>query len=463
MDAAADARRRFNIALVVVLLVAMVLGSSTTIFNDGDVSWHIATGQWIISHRAIPHVDPFSFTWAGKPWVAFEWLSDVLLAAAHRIGGYGGIAALVTGALMALHAVVCVNAARFVRPFAAAGAVIAMDVVLIPMMLARPHVLAWPLIASWTWLMLRAREQDRAPPLAAGLLMVVWANLHGSFVMGLVIAGAFGLEALIASPDRPRAFRQWALFGVACLGAIFVNPNGVDGVLHPLRVANLTTLSLIDEWKPSSPAVTPMFFAVLAGTILLLWIKRAKVQPLRWLLLGALLILALYQVRHQALLAIVAAMILPTALATSSAHRVQSKSTAWFTAVAIALTVALRAVIPLAPPENEANPWRLIAAVPRELRSQPVLNGYAMGGPLILSGIAPYIDGRSDMYGDQLVLDYKHITDGDAAALDGAIRRWNIRWAILPRRYKKLVALLDQSPGWRRIKEDDAGLIYVRD
>ena len=49
------------------------------------------------------------------------------------------------------------------------------------------------------------------------------------------------------------------------------------------------------------------------------------------------------------------------------------------------------------------------------------------------------------------------------ALLDGAIRRWNIRWAILPRRYKKLGAPLDQSPGWRRIKEDDAGLIYVRD
>ena len=93
-----------------------------------------------------------------------------------------------------------------------------MDVVLIPMMLARPHLLAWPLLAWWTWLMLRAREQDRAPPLAAALLMVLWANLHGSFVFGLAIAAAFGLEALVASPDRPRALRQWALFGVACAG-----------------------------------------------------------------------------------------------------------------------------------------------------------------------------------------------------------------------------------------------------
>ena len=175
---------------------------------------------------------------------------------------------------MALHALVFFNAARFVRPWVAVGAVIAMDLVLIPMMLARPHVLAWPLIAFWTWLMLRAREGDRAPPLAAALLMVLWANLHGSFVMGLAIAGAFGLEALIASSDRPRALRQWGVFGAACLAAVFVNANGVEGVLHPLRIANLAMLPLIDEWKPSSPTVTPVFFVVLAATIALLWVKR---------------------------------------------------------------------------------------------------------------------------------------------------------------------------------------------
>jgi hypothetical protein len=59
-------------------------------------------------------------------------------------------------------------------------------------------------------------------------------------------------------------------------------------------------------------------------------------------------------------------------------------------------------------------------------------------------------------------VDYKRITDGDVASLNAAVRRWNIRWAILPRRYVKLVALLDRSPDWRRIKEDEAGLIYVR-
>src|SRR3954454_22925444 len=75
---------------VAVLLIPAVLGSSQTIFNDGDVSWHIATGQWILDHRVIPHADPFSFTWAGKPWVPIEWLAEVFYASAYRLEGVCG-------------------------------------------------------------------------------------------------------------------------------------------------------------------------------------------------------------------------------------------------------------------------------------------------------------------------------------------------------------------------------------
>ena len=104
---AAGAKRPSILPLfVAVLLIPAVLGSSSMIFNDGDVSWHIATGQWILDHHAIPHADPFSFTWAGKPWVPIEWLAELFYASAYRLAGYGGVAALVTATLMALHAAI---------------------------------------------------------------------------------------------------------------------------------------------------------------------------------------------------------------------------------------------------------------------------------------------------------------------------------------------------------------------
>jgi hypothetical protein len=451
-----------NIALLVaVLLVPAALGSSKTIFNDGDVSWHIATGQWILDHRAIPRTDPFSFTWAGKPWMPIEWLAEVIYAGGYRLAGYAGVAAVVTAALIALHAAVYVNAARWIR--SALVPVAAMDFVLIPMLSARPHVLTWPLLAGWTWLMLRARERERAPPLIAALLMTLWANLHGGYVFGLAIAAAFGLEALVFSNDRRRALREWLLFGIACAAAVFINGNGLTGVFHPLRFTQLQMLPLIDEWKPSSLRTTPFFFGVLAAAIALIAWKRPRLPWTRWLLLAGLLGLAMLQVRHQAMLAIVAAMLLPRGFAREAIRGPEPRRAMAALAAGAALLIGIRAAMPLTPPDNEANPWKLIARVPPELRSQPVLNGYSMGGPLILAGIRPYIDGRGDMYGDALVLGFADISHGDAGAFEAAVQRWGISWAIVPNRSKALIALIDRSPGWRRLAEDDVGIIYARD
>nr|NUR37409.1 hypothetical protein [Sphingomonas sp.] len=457
----ADAKRPSILPLIVaVLLIPMVLGSSSMIFNDGDVSWHIATGQWILDHRAIPHADPFSFTWAGKPWVPIEWLAEVIYASTYRLAGYGGVAAIVTAGLMALHAAVYLNASRWIR--SALVPIVAMDFAIIPTMLARPHLLTWPLLAWWVWLLMRARERDRAPPLVVALLMTPWANIHGGYVFGLAIAGAFGFEALVSSPDKRRAFRQWLVFGLACVVAVFINGNGPEGVVHPLRFTQLQMLPLIDEWKPSNPATTPFFFGVLGVTIALILWKRARLHWVRWLLVVGLLGVALLQQRHQATVAIVAAMILPQGFARGAGVKASVDPTLrWVAAAGATLLLGFRAAMPLSPPENEANPWKLIAAVPPELRPQPVLNGYSMGGPLILSGIRPYIDGRGDMYGDQLVLGYARMTRGDSKEFDQAVQRWNIRWAILPNEAKPLIALLDRS-GWKRIAQDKVGVIYVR-
>jgi len=293
--------------------------------------------------------------------------------------------------------------------------------------------------------------------------MTVWANLHGSFAFGLVIAAAFGLEAFVDSADRMRALRQWLVFGIASALACLVNGNGLEGVLHPLRFTQLQMLPLIDEWKPSTPSVTPWFFAVLAIVLALMIWKRPRLPWARWLLLASMLGLALLQVRHQAMLAIVAAMILPQGFARGSA--IESSSDRLSNRIMLAgaaLLVVARAILPLHPPENDANPWKLIAMVPLELRSQPVLNGYSMGGPLILSGIRPYVDGRGDMYGDQHVVAYSRIAHGDAKLFNEAVQRWNIRWAMLPKD-SKLIPVIQHTAGWRLVTQDKVGVIYARD
>ena len=91
-----------------------------------------------------------------------------------------------------------------------------------------------------------------------------------------------------------------------------------------------------------------------------------------------------------------------------------------------------------------------------------MFNGYTFGGPLIQSGIRPYIDGRSEMYGDAFVRDYVAIADGDFARFNRAVERYGIRWTILGNGNRELIAKLDGSGQWRRVYADRVGVIHVR-
>ena len=446
------------------LVVPAIVGSSLTIFNDGDVRWHIAAGQWMLDHRAIPHVDPFSFTFAGQPWMAFEWGSELIYALAHRICGFAGVAAVVTALLIGLHMLVVAEARRWAGPRGIAATIILLDVILIPMTLARPHLFGWVLLALWLRLLIRAREQSRAPPLIAATLMILWVNLHGSFAIGLALAAVFALDACIEARWRWPVIRAWLVFGIASALCAMLNPNWIEGFLHPLRIAQMTTLPMVVEWRPSELGRTPFFFVALAATILLMAWRRVKLRPVMGALLVALLALALLQMRHQAMVAIVAAMLLPKAMGHSARpplfeHRYRLKVILGAGAALLALLL-FRAVTPLDPSENEANPKSALAALPAGLRSAPLLNGYSFGGPLILAGIRPYIDGRQDMYGDAFFADYQRILDGDRAAFDRAVTKYRLQWTMLPPKDGKLIRRLDSDPAWQRIYADRVAVIH---
>lgn len=61
------------------------------VLGDGDSWWHVRAGEWMLDHRAVPMTDPFSFTFAGMPWHAHEWLSEVFFALAYRLAGWSGV------------------------------------------------------------------------------------------------------------------------------------------------------------------------------------------------------------------------------------------------------------------------------------------------------------------------------------------------------------------------------------
>lgn len=459
--------RQLLLIIVVGLVVPFALGSSFMVFNDGDVSWHVANGRWILAHGQVPRTDHFSFTLPGRRWVSFEWLSDVLYGAAYSFANYAGLAALVSLALSGLYLTVLLHLRRVVGNGALLATALLLSFVLIPFLSARPHLLVWPILAVWTVVMMQASDQRRAPALGWSALILLWANLHGSWALGLAIAALFALDTLIAVKWERRVLMGWLVFGLVSTAMALLTPNGIDGFLHPLHVSQMATLQLVQEWRPSDLKTTPWFFAVLGVVVVALLWRRPRLTPVRALLIAALTAMALYQMRHQAVLAIVAAVVLAPAFGRTSNDPVaedpkQRRQLYAGLAAAVALLAAVRLVLPLVPAENEANPRRALAAIPPKLRHQPVFNGYTLGGPLILAGTPVYIDGRQDFYGDRFLLDYKRMLDGDETAFENEAARRGIIWTMLPAKGAKLVAKLDRSPRWRRLYTDPSVVIHVR-
>jgi hypothetical protein len=446
------------------LAAAIYLSFSPAIFNDGDTSWHLAAGRLILSTLSVPQTDPFSFTFHGRPWTAHEWLSEAILAAALSVGSWGAVALAVSIAVAALILIVGSEASRWLPPQRVLAVLIASFAILAPFILARPHVLAWPLLAGWTLILLRAREAGRAPSLAAALLMAVWANLHGSFVMGLLLAGFFGLEALLASKDKRRTALAWGVFGAAALAAALATPHGLEGLLFPLTVSSMKTLPLIAEWRATSLSQDKTFLGSVAAILLLLLYRRPQVPILRLVLLAGLLYLAMAHARHQPIFAIIAALVLakPLGEAAPATGGGPWKQVLAASLLGLLIVSAVRLAIPLRRTDTATYPVTALRKLPSELRALPVLNSYSFGGPLILNGVRPYIDGRADLYGDAFMLGHKAMVDGDAQAFDREAGKWGFGWTILAPG-EGLVAVLDRMPGWKRLYADDWAVVHVRE
>ena len=137
---------------------------------------------------------------------------------------------------------------------------------------------------------------------------------------------------------------------------------------------------------------------------------------------------------------------------------------AWgFAALALAVLLAgARLALPIARGNSATAPKAALAAVPAAIRDKPVLNSYAFGGYLIFDQIHPFIDGRADMFGDDFLALYGRVQDGDAEAVADVLKRYDIGWTIFTPD-QKIVAHLDQEPGWRRLYADRYAVVHVRD
>ena len=153
-------------AILAALVVLGLTLFSPALFNDGDTFWHVRAGEWMLDHRQVLTQDVFSATYLGKPRMAHEWLSEIVMALVYRADAWTGVA-LLFGAASGLTAFLLVRRLSFHLDGAALALVATICLFLLaPGLLARPHVLTWPFVLLWTGLLVQVTGSRQWPGMA---------------------------------------------------------------------------------------------------------------------------------------------------------------------------------------------------------------------------------------------------------------------------------------------------------
>lgn len=437
---------------------------------DPDTFWQIEIGRRILDSGALPRTDVFSFTMQGQPWISTQWLAQVCFAQAFALAGWAGPVVLTAASIALAFALVAYVLERHLDGMAVLILLMAAFALASPHFLVRPHALAMPVMVAWVAALIAAADRGEALRLWWLALMTLWANLHGSFVLGIALTAPIALDAMLnAQPQaRMRLMLRWIAFGMLALGASCLTPYGWNSLLAARNILNLgNALSMITEWRPADFSHLGAFEICLLLGIGAILFKGLTLPPVRILLVLGLLHMALAHVRNVTVFALLA----PVVLAAPLAGRFPRLNFGFAASLrpriliaaavvgAVALTGVAIAMGRYAPPAGIAP---AVAALKARGVSR-VLNDYDFGGYLIRAGIPVAIDGRTELYGENFMIELDQaMTLKNPATLFDVIDKYRIDATLLPPA-TPAVSLFDHLQGWHRVYADNVAVVHVRE
>ena len=460
---------------------ALIFAIATRAPTDPDTGWHLRSAEQTLAEGII-HNDSFSHTRAGMPWVNHSWGGQLLLLAAWRLAGNSGLAAFTIAlAMLTMHFVGRSAQGRGANTHLRAYLLVLGALASSVFWSARPQMFTLLLSALTLWLLRRGGYWPWFLP----AILALWANLHAGFMLGWLWVAAWGIGALWdaarrGQPLKPKRWWPKIGFAGACLLAPCLNPYGAQILWVPLRTLELRELSAIAEWQSPNlrDPITWPFLLMLALLLLALGLSRRRVCGKEAFPLVLVLLMALLAIRHIALFANVAvpilagqlaALPLPASWRLPSPARPSTRRGLLHCALLAALWfgVAAYALERLTPTKVEAE---LAARYPvvavRHLRERapagPLFNAYEWGGYLLweLPEYPVFIDGRSLLYGDELIAAYRHAIFGEG--WQALFQTHDIRLALLPRHSALERALRQQPIAWERLYLDGTAALYAR-
>jgi len=443
-----------------------------------DLGWHLAAGDLIRDQGKIPFQDTWSFTSAGKQWFNLSWLWDVFASVLFQYTNFSGLMLFTVacgGAIVGYLA--SLSLSNGASPLAVCIAVLS-ACLLYPAFAAFPNIYlaASPNIATMVFSVIfygeclkRTRRVFWLPA-----IMLLWANLHGGFLLGLLIIGVFGG---VAALKRDWAnFKIYSLVGGGCLVATLINPLG----WHIYQGATATVGSFVQaeitEWWPyyrniTLPGSIPGILYILAFVGLELRYRGfcpLEARLLSWLFL----FLGLYQFRYMAFFFLFSA--IPLALhldrllpKRSDDLAVKRALLVVGIAIACALPLAYMRVAPdLGLPQMLSE--RDVRYLEKHAPHARLLNHWNYGGIFIFftrGAIPLFVDGRaSTAYPDALLRDYFKLgrSEVNEADWDMVLGKYHIDTVLWVTTHEALRQFLVGKRGWKEAYAGTYASIYVK-
>ena len=452
-------------SLLLFVLLAVMGGALVKDFRDSDFFWHLKSGEWIWEHRALPDEFLFVSPPPATPAVVQRftmtsyWIMQILLHLAHAAGGMAGIVVLrfVFAALLLL----ALFSGKDGDDLVFLGLLVFAVVIFVQYPAERPQYISF---VFFGFLLVLLKGINAATPGAALLtrgaaipvLMVVWANCHGGYIVGLGIMAAWlcaeSLKYLhpLFAPLPPKRYRFLVGSAVAGFLASLLNPNTYhvfEVAFQPAEyVVGITEyLSAIESYRLfGGPAWLMVYFTLLGLAFAGLCLSWRRPDLTSIVLLALTGYHSFTRVRFVPFFVVAALFVLCRVF---SAPYLVRKSRFVFAVAGLALGIfflrdaapAYRAISRCTEVNNVLFPVEAASFIQERNLAGNMFNYYNWGGYLLwrLAPAQVFIDGRNadrDLY-----VGYSRILQGEGAAAGHGppfwktqLQRRGIRFTVTP-------------------------------
>lgn len=484
----------YTVATVAVLSAVFLVALFPRI--ETDFWWHLKVGSYIASHHVVPSRDYMSYTFAGHAWTDHEWLAELLLYGLVKAWGLWGpivfFAAVICAAFGFVYAhMVQRGVSRVLALFVLSAAFTASRGSWGP----RIQMLSMLFLAVYAFVLHRYQvTRDRRLLVAFPILMVLWTNVHGGFVLGLVVmvitlAGEW-LNYLTKHEDAldPAGMRALGIALIATLGVTIINPNGVRQLLYPLTfiLPNAYTNQIEESASPNFHMLVMMVFEVM---LLLLiasaFLARPRFNWTNLFLVLAFTHLALSQVRNVPLWVVVVSPLLALyvqAMAPALKEQfprfqyrrrpVRSRLMPLVNSLLLVVVLVVYVmethsfITPkqLRSAQQDSFPTQAIPYMRTHSLPPHVFASYAWGGYLLWNLFPRYrdfMDSRADTLFDSRILNAYLTAYSGSPGWQSVLRKYDVQ-NVLIERDAPLAQLLALSKGWRLVYHDRICVLYTR-